>query len=139
MTSLGKPADWEDGGLLSQITILPRFGAPCFYRAKRERWGDKVKKIISCYKYFLVPARLHSALSGPSLHASVLISSCMEPFTGGPGQDVSCELKQRYFSSRFRHGKQSPLEAGHYVYFKLQATSFQWLTCSKSSRIQRLK
>ena len=35
----------------------------------------------------------------------MLISSFLQPFTGDPGQDVSCELKQRYFSLTLRHGK----------------------------------
>ena len=36
--------------------------------------------------------------SGQTLEGSVLISSFLQPFIGGPGQDVSSELKQRYFS-----------------------------------------
>ena len=36
----------------------------------------------------------------------MLISSFLKPFTGGPGQDVSCEFKQRYFSLTLRHGRQ---------------------------------
>ena len=28
----------------------------------------------------------------------MLISSFLQPFTSGSGQDVSCELEQRYFS-----------------------------------------
>ena len=31
--------------------------------------------------------------SGQTLGGNVLISSFLQPFTGGPGQDVSCELK----------------------------------------------
>ena len=36
----------------------------------------------------------------------MLISSFLQPFTGGSGQDVSCEFKQRYFSLGLRHGRQ---------------------------------
>lgn len=28
----------------------------------------------------------------------MFISSFLQPFTDGPGQDVSCKLQQRYFS-----------------------------------------
>ena len=41
----------------------------------------------------------------------MLISSFLQPYTGGLGQSVSCELK-RYFHFTFRLG-------GHDVYFKL--------------------
>lgn len=36
----------------------------------------------------------------------MLISSCLKPFTGGLGQDVSSELKEKYISLTLRHGRQ---------------------------------
>lgn len=56
-----------------------------FIGKKREKRGNKVKKTISCCKYFQVPAD-----SGEN----VLISSFLHPLTGGLGQDVFSELKR---------------------------------------------
>ena len=56
-----------------------------------------MKKVISGCKYSLVPARLRR---------DMLISFSLQPLMGGPGQDVSCELKQRHFSLTRRHGRQ---------------------------------
>ena len=36
----------------------------------------------------------------------MLISSFLQPFIGGPGQDDSCELKVKYFSLTLRHETQ---------------------------------
>ena len=44
----------------------------------------------------------------PYLAGDILISSFLQPFTDGPGRDVSCEHKQRYFSLMFRRGRQGP-------------------------------
>ena len=42
-------------------------------------------KVVSDCKCFLVPA---------DSRGEVLISSLLPPFTGGPGQNVSCELNK---------------------------------------------
>lgn len=94
-TVFGKPVDLEDGRLLSQRTVLPGVDASFFYGTKRGRPGCQVKKEISCCKIF---ARCFLA--------NVLISSFLKPFSDGPGQDVSCEFKQKYFSLVLRHVRQ---------------------------------
>ena len=57
----------------------------------------KPQKTISCCKYFQVPA---------DSRGDVLMSSLLQPFTGGPGQNVSCEL--RYFSLTSLLRRQGP-------------------------------
>lgn len=37
----------------------------------------------------------------------MLISSFPQPIIGEPGQDVACELKQRYFSLTLKHKRQA--------------------------------
>ena len=53
--------------------------------------------MIIFFKYFLILVIIQRGL---------LISSFLQPFINGPGQDVSSELKQRYFTPTFRHGSQ---------------------------------
>ena len=70
-TLFEKLADQKDGGLMPQRTTLP------------DGIQASSKKGTSKIKLFLVLA---------SLQGDVLISSSLLSFTGGPGQDVSCEL-----------------------------------------------
>ena len=45
--------------------------------------------------------------SSQTPRGDVFISSFLEPFTGGPGQGVSCELtKKKVFQFNLRHGRQ---------------------------------
>ena len=89
-TLFKKPADREDGGLMSQRTIwLLGF---LFFVFLIEQSGEgcgevklKKKKRISYCKYFLF--WLDSG-------RDVLMSSFLQPCTGRPSQDVSCELNK---------------------------------------------
>ena len=45
----------------------------------------------------------------------VFISSSLQSFMGGPDQDISCELKQRYFSLRLISWEAEFPEMGHWV------------------------
>ena len=48
----------------------------------------------------------------------MLISSFLQPFTGGLAQDVPCELSKGILVYHSSMGAGFP-EMGHYVYFKL--------------------
>ena len=54
--------------------------------------------VINCCKYFLVPAILRE---------DVLTFSFLQPFTGGPSQNVSCELNKGIYLNI-----QTPLTGG---------------------------
>lgn len=89
-TLFKKPADREDGGLMCQRTIW-LLGFLFFVFFNRTKWGGmwggkaKKKKRISYCKYFLF--WLDSG-------RDVLMSSFLQPCTGRPSQDVSCELNK---------------------------------------------
>ena len=51
----------------------------------------------------------------PDSGGDILISSFLQPFTGGHDQDVFCELKQRNLAS----WEAGFLELSHYVHVKL--------------------
>ena len=60
----------------------------CFVFNRTKRWEvrrQSKNKVVSGCKCFLVPA---------DSRGEVLISSFLPPFTGGPGQNVSCELNK---------------------------------------------
>ena len=48
----------------------------------------------------------------------MLISSFLQPFTGGPGQNVSCELNKGILAEGLGQEAGSP-EMDHYAHFKL--------------------
>ena len=50
MTLFGKPADQEDGGLVSQWTILPGFDVGFFYRVEEGEEVKLKKKMLSYCK-----------------------------------------------------------------------------------------
>ena len=97
-TLFRKPADWDDGGQVSQRTILLGFWMlVSFIEQRRAGWEGKVKKVISCCKYFLAPARL--GRGGVNFFLPTAIHRWA--WSG-------CFLwtEQRYFSLIFRHERQ---------------------------------
>lgn len=77
---IGKAADREDGGLVSQGTV--------FLGSWEFRLLAYCDKGGSGIKHSLVPV---------SLLVAVSVSSVLQSFIGEPGQDVSCISKQRPF------------------------------------------
>ena len=69
-TLFEKPTHQENGELVSQRTVFPELEFRLFFMLK----GEGVK---SWFK--------------PDSRGVVLISYFLQPITGGPGQDVSCE------------------------------------------------
>ena len=51
----------------------------------------------------------------PDSGGDILISSFLQPFTGGPGQNVSCEINKCYFSLTLIPWEAGFTEMGHYV------------------------
>ena len=87
MTLFGKPAEKLVNSCHKEPPC-PGLDASFFHRAK---WGgreEKIKKKINSPKLLqLLP---------PS--SQTPISSFLQPFTGGPGQGVSCELTKKGIS-----------------------------------------
>ena len=71
MTRISKPSPWENQELLS--------------------WGPEKVSGLEARTYQL-------NINDQPLQGAVLISSCLQLFTGGPGQDVSCELHTSIFA-----------------------------------------
>ena len=87
-TLFGKLADWEDGKLVSLKNHLIGVWMPVsFTDSERERrWRSKVKRAISLAN---IP------WNGQPPWGDVLVSSFLQPFTGGQGQTVSLWAEQQ--------------------------------------------
>ena len=72
VTLFGKPADQENGGPESQNTIVSELGC----------------------RLFILKGEQVSFLFQPDSEGYVSMSSFLQPFTDGPGQNVSCELSK---------------------------------------------
>lgn len=52
----------------------------------------------------------------------MFIASLLQPFTGGSGRDVSCELKKRYLSLTLITWEAHVPEMGQYIGIKLTSS-----------------
>ena len=98
-----KPADWEDGELSVPKNYLLQ---------------------VRIQAYFILRAERVKTWFPPDSRRDVSISSFLKSFTCGPGQAVSCELNNGYFSLSLLPGRQDSQRWAIMSNLNLPATFF---------------